>query len=163
MTGQIILPPNYPKLENSVIFLAGPIQGALDWQKEAIKYIQREAPELNIANPRREILPEEFIYAKQVDWETHYLNKASKNGVIMFWLAKENEHLPRRAYAQTSRFELGEWKVKHETKGIKLVIGIEEGFSNSKYIKRRISQDCPKIKICTSLKETCQEAINLIG
>ena len=158
MKGKVIIAANYVDIEGSIIFLAGPIQGTYFWQDQAIKIIQKLDPEMNIASPRR-YSEEGFVYEEQVDWETHYLNKAAKKGIVLFWLAKEIEHNCERPFAQTSRFELGEWKVKHEKEGTKIVVGIEEGFTNAKYIKRRISQDCPKIKICSSLEETCKRAI----
>lgn len=159
MKGKIILPPNYVEISGPLIFLAGPIQGAKDWQAEAVKIINSNAPEINVASPRVEYKPGEGVYEKQVDWETYHLRLAAKSGAIMFWLAKEFEHRHDRAYAQTSRFELGEWKVRHECDGVKLVVGIEEGFTNARYIKRRLSQDCPDVKVFDSLKETCLEAI----
>lgn len=158
---KIYLPPKIVEVEGPTIFLAGPIQGAINWQKNAIDYIQNKDSRINIANPRRDYLPDTFVYNEQVDWETAHLLKASQNGTILFWLAKEFEHHPDRGYAQTTRFELAEWKVKHERDGINLVIGIEEGFSGSKYIKRRVKQDCPEVPICSSLEETCYEAIKL--
>lgn len=159
MSGKLILAPEYIDVEGPVIFLAGPIQGAQDWQNKAIKIIQKSAPDLHIASPRREYLDKEFVYEKQVDWETHYLRRAAQNGVIMFWFAKKFEHDNERAYAQTSRFELGEWKIRHERDGVKIVVGIGEEFTGAKYLRRRFSQDCPDIKIHTSLEETCKEAV----
>lgn len=159
--GRILLPPEIIKIEGKVIFLAGPIQGAPLWQDIAIKYIQEHDIDIHIANPRRNYIDGTFVYNAQVDWETHFLNRAAQNGAIMFWLADEAEHNCGRAYAQTSRFELGEWKVKHERDGIKLIVGIDNGFTNKKYIKRRLEQDCPNVPICSTLEETCQKAIEL--
>ena len=79
----------------------------------------------------------------------------------MFWLAKEFEHNCKRAYAQTTRFELAEWKMRHEYEGAKLVVGVEEGFTGAKYIKRRFPQDCPEVPLCSTLEETCREAVKL--
>jgi len=103
------------------------------------------------------------MYNEQVDWETFHLRKAGENGTVMFWLANKIEDISRRAYAQTSRFELGEWKIKHEKDNVNLVVGIEDGFSNRKYIERRLSQDCPSVGIYHSLEETCAAAVNLIS
>jgi hypothetical protein len=36
MPGALILPPQYVTVEGPLVFLAGPIQGAPDWQREAI-------------------------------------------------------------------------------------------------------------------------------
>lgn len=134
----LILPPNNIEVSGPVIFLAGPIQGAKDWQGEAIRIIHAIDPEITIASPRREYLDGEFVYEKQVDWETKYLRTAASDGVILFWLAKELEHDRKRAYAQTSRFELAEWKIRHECGGAKLVIGIEDGFTGGKVYQEEI-------------------------
>lgn len=97
-----------------------------------------------------------------MDWETFHLRRAAVNGVIMFWLARELDHHPDRAYAQTSRFELAEWKLRHERDKVELVVGIEEGFSGARYIRRRISQDCPEVSLDMTLEETCQKALGKI-
>ena len=175
-------PPEIVEVEGPVIFLAGPIQGAPDWQSQAVEYIWKQDPEIAIASPRKDYLPGTFVYEKQVDWETHNLRRAASQGVIAFWLATEAQRkmklierlkaiaslslgrslpLPR-AYAQTSRFELGEWKMHHEYEGVKLTVGIEEGFGNGRYIRRRFSQDCPNVKIADSLPEMCQNAVELV-
>jgi len=168
MTSKLILPPNYLKtIDAPIIFLAGPIQGAYDWQKEAIQLISSKAPELYLASPRRQIKTKgEFtqeMYNEQVDWETYHLRKAGKNGVILFWLAKEFEHRCDRAYAQTTRFELAEWKMRHERDKSKIVVGIEEGYTGSKYIVRRFSQDCPDVPLTNTLEDTCDNAIRLLN
>ena len=163
MQKQVIFPPDYIDVKNKpVVFLAGPIQGAPDWQGQAIAIFHGLAPQLYIASPRKHYLDGKFVYGEQVDWETHYLNQAAKNGVVLFWLAKEETHFPERAYAQTSRFELGEWKVKHEKYGANLVVGIEAGFTNARYIRHRLGQDCPKIEICDGLEATCRQALGLL-
>lgn len=159
MRGQLILPTDYPTIIGPLIFLLGPIQGAPNWQDGAIKIIHNKEPRINIASPKMEYLPQEFVYQEQVDWETHYLRQASIDGSIMAWLAKEAEHICDRAYAQTSRAELFEWKVWHQLGAVRLVIGIEEGFSGEKYIQHRFSQDCPDIKIFNTLEQTCMQAI----
>ena len=160
----LYIPTQYIEQENKqpVIFLAGPIQGASDWQRAAINLIHEAKPDVTIASPRRDYLPGTFNYAEQVDWETHHLQRAGENGAILFWLAKEQEHVPGRAYAQTTRAELFEWKVRNERDGAKLVIGIEDGFSGAKYVKHRFSQDCPAVQITDRLEEACTKAIELI-
>ncbi|HAS47460.1 MAG TPA: hypothetical protein DCS93_43690 [Microscillaceae bacterium] len=163
MSEKLIFPPDYVDVQEvPVVFLAGPIQGAPEWQAEATQILQKLAPEIYIASPRKKYLDGQFVYAEQVDWETHYLNIAAKNGVVMFWLAKEETHYPERAYAQTSRFELGEWKVKHERDGVKLVVGIEKGFSNERYIRRRLAQDCPQVVMPDTLIATCEQVYKLL-
>ncbi len=158
MGGKVIVVPEYIEVSGPIVFLAGPIQGAPDWQTRAIAYLRAHAPSLHIASPRREYLHNDFNYERQVDWETKYLRRAAKDGVILFWLAKEAEHFCDRAYAQTTRFELAEWKVRHERDGVRLVVGIEDGFTNARYIRRRFTQDCPRVPLCTTLEKACATA-----
>jgi hypothetical protein len=159
----VLLPPIITPIDGPLVFLAGPIQGAPDWQAEAIQWFAEHAPTLAIASPRRLDRSGEFDYATQVEWETHYLRRAATCGVILFWLARESEHVPGRAYAQTTRFELAEWKVRHERDGVRLVIGIEDGFSGAKYIRHRLGRDCPRVLLLSSLPAVCASAVELAG
>lgn len=158
----VLTAPEYQELSGPVVFLAGPIQGTPDWQAKAIERLGELAPSVHVASPRREYLPGEFIYEAQVDWETHHLRRAAEDGVVMFWLAKEIEHDSARAYAQTTRAELFEWKVRHQRDETLLVVGIEEGYSGAKYIRHRFTQDCPEVPILDSLDETCCKVAGLI-
>ncbi len=158
---KVFVPPEHVSSEQRMIFLAGPIQGAPDWQSDAVNILIALKPDICIASPRRESF-EEVNYDEQVNWETENLRKAGENGVIMFWLAKENEQISGRSYAQTSRAELFEWKMRHERDGAKIVIGIEEGFTGSRYIKKRFDRDCPDVPILESLEETCKRALEMI-
>jgi len=164
--GEIIIPPQYIAIEGPVIFLAGPIQGATDWQNEAARFIKSEAQEVHIASPRRpEFNKGDFVgdkHKEQVDWEHFYLQRAGENGVILFWLAKEQEHSCDRAYAQTTRFELGEAVAKHHFANIKVIVGIEDGFTNANYLRITLSKKYPGIPICNNLQETCKTAIQYI-
>lgn len=165
MTERIFLqPPEITETSAPVIFLAGPVQGAPDWQPEAANIIHDLDSKLIVASPRRDYeaagIP--FQYEKQVDWETHFLRTAGRAGVIAFWLATQVEETPGRAYAQTTRIELGEWKTERKYTQAKLTIGIEEGFGNARYIRRRFSQDAPDVKIARSLEEMCRNAVELV-
>lgn len=160
MERRIYTPVSYIEADvsNPVIFLAGPIQGAPNWQEETMEIISSQNPDIIIATPRREYLPGTFNYDEQVDWETYHLKRAGRNGAIMFWLPKEKEHFPDREYAQTSRFELAEWKGRKA----KMVIGIEKGFPGEKYIRRRFSQDRPDVPILDNLEEACFTTLTLL-
>lgn len=181
----VLRPSEIVDVEGDVVFEAGPIQDAPNWQDEAIEILGELDSGLTIACPRKDYAPGEFVYEAQVDWETHYLNRAARCGAIMFWLAKEadksvwrgviedlgaavsrllfwKEHAHRRPYAQTSRFELGEWKMRHQTDGTKLVVGIERGFGNERYIRRRFGQDCPDVPILDNLPDTCEAVVEIL-
>ena len=159
----VLLPPEIAPVQGPLVFLAGPIQGAPDWQADAIAWFAEHAPGLAVASPRRRYAPGAFEYAAQVDWETHHLRLAAARGVILFWLAREVVSTPGRCYAQTTRFELAEWKVRHERDGVRVVIGIEDGFSGARYVRHRFGQDCPRVPIVSSLPEACASAVELIG
>lgn len=162
MTERILLqPPEIIETNEPVIFLAGPIQGGPDWQSKASNLIHDLDPSLIVASPRKDYPEGTFVYERQVDWETHFLRTAGRSGVIAFWLAAQVEETPGRSYAQTTRFELAEWKMRHEYDDIKLTLGIEEGFGNARYIRRRFSQDAPDVIIADSLEEMARNAVDL--
>jgi hypothetical protein len=161
MAGQLVTPPAYLDLDGPLIFLAGPIQGTSDWQSAAIQIIHQLAPEIHIANPRRELLNEKFDSDAQIEWDTHYLRRAAQEGAILFWLASEEFPISGRTFAQTTRFELAEWKMRHERDGARLAVGISPDFSGRKYIKKRFSQDCPSVPLSSTLQATCEFAVQL--
>lgn len=161
--GKTLIAPEYGDVPGPLIFLAGPIQGAADWQKRAIELLAPH-PGVNIASPRRPLSAEDFSeadYNAQVDWEHHHLARAAENGAILFWLAKESVHDCGRAYAQTTRFELGEAVTLCRLRGAKVVIGIEEGFTNARYIRRTLAKKAPAIPMCSTLEEACEQALRL--
>ena len=164
MPSRVLLPPHYRTVAGPVVFLAGPIQGAPPWQTRATDLLHAAAPALHIASPRRPSFADLDAtgYNAQVDWETHHLRRAAADGVILFWLAREEAHRCERAFAQTTRFELGEWAARHRADGTKLVVGIDDGFTGARYIRRRLAQDCPAIPLCDTLEATCQAALRLI-
>ena len=156
-----LTPPETIEIDAPHIFLGGPIQGAPDWQAEAIDIIHDYDSDIVVASPRYDYSDRKFVYEKQVDWETHYLRRAAKHGSILFWLANQVEATPSRSYGQTSRFEFGEWKKSHELGQAKIAVGAEPDFGNVRYITRRLSQDCPEIKIHNNLVDLCKNAVDL--
>jgi hypothetical protein len=172
----MILHPPHITVNNEftpIVFLAGPIQGAVDWQADACKRFEYIAQndELRIANPRKEYLDKEFDYASQVDWEIDHLTQASRHGVILFWLAREEEHDCHRSYAQTTRWELAVWFQKMITANdlddhpIKIVLGIEEGFSGERYIRKQFEDNAEfhNVVIQSTLKATVYEAVKILS
>lgn len=162
MTIHIIRPedirPPYSKIIDKgykVVFLAGPIKGALNWQHEAIELLSnlwtedKAISDLVIADPRCKNWHGDFNH--QVDWETYNLIRAD---AILFWLAKEAEHDCGRSYAQTTRFELGEHAHKQKT-----IIGLEPGFTGESYLRRRLGDD----RIYSAIYSTCEAVITYIN
>lgn len=165
--GKVLITGQHTTLDGPSIFLAGPIQGAEDWQAKATDYIQHHAPEIHITSPRG---PPEYYERRltddeanaQADWETKYLRRAADDGVILFWLATEKVHNCDRDFARTTREELFEWKVHYEIGGVDLVLGIEEGFGGARYIRKRFRDDCPELEIYDTLEDTCAQAVRLV-
>lgn len=156
-TARVIRPPDYPRINGPVIFLAGPIQGAPDWQSGAIEFLKYD-PNINIASPRTYT----DLKTDNTDWKHYYLNRAGRNGVILFWLAREEEHFCERAYAQTSRFELGRhFGLALCRKKVNIVVGIEPGFLNEHYLRKTISKLAPSIAIFGAFDKTCLKALEL--
>ena len=99
----VITVPDYKNTEGPLVFLAGPIQGAEDWQERAIELISRENPALNVASPRGDYSSRKFDYNAQVDWETYYLNQAAKYGGGLFLLAKKKKHTCDKGFSPTNQ------------------------------------------------------------
>lgn len=150
------------------IFLAGPIQGAGNWQKAAglmLDTISRTYfIDVNVYNPRREVRMEgEFtdkMYYEQVDWEQYHIKAAHERGVLLFWLDEEEMSKPGRAYAQTTRFELAEAITQTARDDeLKLVVGWHHSFSGLRYIKYALKNKAPHVKTAETLFDLCQHAI----
>lgn len=159
-------PPTYEAIPETdlVDFLAGPIQGAPDWQANAVGLLttlNADQP-LHIANPRRDVIAkEDFNYDEQVGWELHHLERAAANGAVIFWFAArdyEQEYDETRSYAQTTRVEFGlvfGWmKYKPD---IHVSIGIEPGYKGSeKYFNYHARKNY--IPVFSTLEDVCVEA-----
>lgn len=161
---QIIYPPEITDVSGKIIFLAGPIQGAPEWHLEAIKILNEiiKSP-ITIACPKRQNDSWVYDFNRQVDWESAFLEKSSRTGVILFWLAKEHKHQCDRAYAQTTRFELAEWlKEAYISANCQVTVGIEDGFPGARYIRRRVATHYPKVIVHNTLKATCYQARYLL-
>ncbi len=76
-------PDHHVALDRPAVFLAGPIQGAPDWQALAIEMLRGE--DADIFSPRS--VGPVPAYEVQVSWERAHLDRAGRNGVVMFWLA----------------------------------------------------------------------------
>jgi hypothetical protein len=99
--------------EKKAVFLAGPIQGAPNWQSNAIE-IFTELPgrigELHALNPRREGQFNPDDYKDQVFWEQDNIVRAIRQGVVLFWLQAKDDSIAYpegREYAKTTKKELG--------------------------------------------------------
>lgn len=172
-SGLILIPPHNELPTGDSIFWAGPIKGASRWQDRAIELTKELAPNVNQFSPRRSVDRGKdytnVMYNEQIAWETEHLILAAGLGVVVFYLAKEETHYCERPFARTTRFECGRFFAYHELLGIKMVIGIEEGFDKgpgdprdgADYI-REILKNHPDVPICYDLEDTVRSAIALL-
>jgi len=131
-----------PEIE-PLVFLAGPIQGAPDWQKQAVDQFSDEwagGLSLHIANPRRENSTQQDFdttekYRKQTRWERAHLFRAMSIGANVFWLACRDLEIPYpkdRPYGQTTRFEFSmAYTEARAGRPIHISLGIEPGYKGS--------------------------------
>lgn len=169
---KLIIPKTYvQELDAPLIFLAGPIRSAPNWQDEAIKILFSKEPNLIIASPRRGIRDNiakyiisgnEIYFSRQRAWERHYLDIASKTGAILFWLPGEEEHNCEKVYGAMTRVEIGQWMTRyHFDKKVHFCVGSDSKFSELHTIEFDLKLDAPDKKINKTLEETCAEAIQL--
>lgn len=123
--------------DKKIVFLAGPIKGAPDWQAQAIKDLADL--DVYVANPRRDNV-QNFNLDLQIDWESKFLAAAD---VIMFWIPPKDIEISGRDYAQTTRFELAEWAAKTRYNRIRkqIVVGIDDAFFGKSYIVKRLEAE----------------------
>lgn len=144
-----------------LIFLAGPIQGATDWQTEAIRLLNTN---YHVANPRHDYAEDEFDFDKQVEWEWQQLERAAEHGGILFWFAAQDYNEPYeegRAYAQTSRIEFGEvfgWKKYNSS--LNVALGIDPGYEggNESYFRKKANHF--NVPVRDSLRLTCRDVLH---
>lgn len=156
---QVLFPPEYPELDRSPIFLAGPVSGAPRWHLEAMEIITRISPEVLVANPNTDGLPVHVPSKERSPWEAHHMRVAAQDGAVMFWLPDRVGIVEDSAYAKTSRIELGLWIARHQLTGSRITIGIEPGFPDEKYIRQLVDRECPSLEVRSTLEDTCADAL----
>lgn len=168
---KLIIPKTYVEVSEPLIFLAGPIRGAPNWQDAAIKYLFSKREDIAIASPRRGarddivnwmVRGNEGYFSRQRLWERHYMDLASKTGAIMFWLPGEADHRCEKAYGAMTRVELGEWGTRLSyDPSLRVCFGSDGKFSEIDTIKVDLIANAPDKKIFDTLEATCDEALRL--
>ena len=170
--GKLIIPKSYvSELNVPLIFLAGPIKGAPDWQNDAINILFSQESNLAIASPKKDIgnhllkyiaAGDNDYFQRQRAWERHYLDIAAKTGAILFWLPGEKEHNCHKVYGAMTRLELGQWMTNYKhNQSVRLCLGTDGKFPEMKTISYDLSLDAPNLSINMSLEETCRDALSL--
>ncbi|MDO8511366.1 MAG: hypothetical protein Q7S55_04320, partial [Nanoarchaeota archaeon] len=159
---KLIIPKTYVPVKSPLIFLAGPIGSAPNWQDEAINHLFSLDSDLVIASPRRGIRESiapyiltgnENFFHRQRAWERHYLDIASKTGAIMFWLPGEAEHKCEKVYGAMTRLELGQWMTDYRhNPEVRFCVGSDGKFPELDTIKYDLLLDAPDKEIKNSLE-----------
>ena len=103
--------------------------------------------------------PEDSPYDYQIDWEDFSMEKSTIDGCLLFWFPLA-ANLSKRAYAQTSRLELGIALKQYQTKKFNLVIGADYGFDGEYYLHYKMKK--LGLHLFRTLEETCEAAVKLI-
>lgn len=180
---KLILPKNFVDVgpgsfyeKTPLFFLAGPVQGGGDWQRRILPLIKRYEEHCLVASPCRYKEDDELrklhalpysgdgIFERQTNWERHYLERASQNGCILFWLSCEDKYNPRtdgQPYARDTQGELGAWRVHLKyNSSVRVVIGAEPGFPGLSVIKCNLDGDLGKdFPIYSTMEETVKAAV----
>lgn len=163
--------------DNHLIFLAGPIQGARDWQAEAsgllTNHSRPSTDTLHIANPRRyDIEPDKRMDEKskleQIKWEKARLARAGRvgPGAVLFWLEAQDTEIPYpqgRSYAQTTRQEFGRamgW-LDYDP-NVVVAIGMHPAYVGNEYYYRDSANEFG-LWVHSDLSSTCQNALDRLG
>ncbi len=167
----LIIPKTYVEVKTPLIFLAGPIRGAPNWQDEAFEILCSKNKDITIASPRGGMRPkimdyillgEDDYFPRQRAWERHYLPIAAETGAILFWLPKEAKHRCEKVYGAMTRIELGQWMTNYRhDNSVKFCVGSDGFFPELNTIVYDLSLDAPDKKIISTLEETCEEALRL--
>src|SRR3989338_8562800 len=133
---KLIIPKTYvQELGAPLIFLAGPIRSAPNWQDEAINLLFSQEP---------------------------YLVIASKTGAILFWLPGEAEHDCQKVYGAMTRVEIGQWMTRYNfDKHVRFCVGSDGKFPELNIIEFDLKMDAYDKDIKKTLEETCSEAVRL--
>ena len=116
------------------VFLAGPIQGAPNWQHsvETLFMNEQQNDKIVFLSPRR-LSYDDFNYEEQVLWEKKFM---SLSDVILFWIPEASEDIKGRSYAQTTRTEFGEYLAR----GKKIIFGAYKDFPGLRYFESKLKQ-----------------------
>ena len=136
------------------VFLAGPIQGAPNWQHsvETLFINEQQNDKIVFLSPRR-LSYNNFNYEEQVQWEKKYMALAD---VILFWIPEASEDIKGRSYAQTTRTEFGEYLAR----GKKIIFGAYKEFPGLRYFESKLKQYYGDNYKIHSLLEDCLKELN---
>ncbi len=175
---QTIVPLGFNEHEPDVpiFFLAGPVQGASDWHTAFCVELERQmgSKDFYVAIPKSYKKDPECLVRKnqanstafwdtQNAWERHYMERASKQGCLIFWLPAEDMDCPRDdgcPYAMTTRGEIGRWEANYmHDRSVKIVVGAETRFKGLRTIHENFLAFDYNFPIYKTMSQTVAAAI----
>lgn len=183
---QILLPKRWmstahlrtPDRIRPFFFLAGPVRGGGDWQRRMVRALQRYAEGCVVAIPCRwgedHIMARYFVpgpechFARQLDWELHYISLAALElttpSALVFWLGLESVARPHpgpEPFAMDTRGEIARWSVhKKYNPAVRMVVGANLHFHGLSQIQRNINHDLGyEFSVHSTIQETAQAAV----
>ncbi len=166
----LLTPKKYWPLENQpVIFLAGPLNSAPQWQRQASCMIFNRMKKVTVCSPRMISHEEQgcdYTFTRQRAWERYYMDRAAEYGTILFWMPEVDPQHDYKGltYGATTRFELGEWMTRASLdKSINVEIGAQEGFNTIHTIAYDMQRLLPEKVLHTSLSSLVDAAIEHAG
>lgn len=174
---KIILPKTsiqVEPIEGPLFFLAGPIKGGGDWQRECVHEIRKHLEHFAAIIPCRygpdhplfayKASGDDSLFERQLPWERVGLDLAATTGCVIFWLPRESQTAPRddgNPYAMDTLGELGEWRgrMMHD-RHLRVVVGAEASFPGLSQIERNFKYALGgNFSIRPTLTRTIQAAI----
>lgn len=126
-----------PDFAGKKLFLMGLIKGAPDWQSNVIRKLESMEASYIIANPRTSS-DDNFNLDNQIAWETHHLSTAD---IILCHIPEPDHEVKGRTYAQTTRFELGEYLALAAGRKQKILVCIDKSFPGRSYLEYKVKQE----------------------
>lgn len=169
--------------KNNIYFLAGPILGGGNWQKDAIKMLEQKDPGCYVVCPWDWYQPHE-LYASSIpqdkllalkhkEWTTYYMELSAKYGSLIFWLPCEKQHTDN--YIRDTYYQLKLWGNSYSKNWAiyNITIGAEGKFPSLSIIKKNWLEDSkiqpsyptniPETLFYTTIEDTIIGAINNIN
>jgi len=133
------------RLGYPMLFMAGGITGAEDWQTKFLEELKDE--ELVVFNPRRKNfdISNEEVEAQQITWEFLHIAKAN---AISFWL-------PPQTLCPITLFELG--SVLGEKTDRSIFVGCDPSYARIRDVKVQVGLRNKKIEVVESLSSLASQ------
>jgi hypothetical protein len=149
--------------EEEVVFLAGPVAGASRWRHDLRRIMgSLSAVPLRILDPRD--VPD-LDPQQQAAQEWGLMHKAASRGVLVFWLATQEDSLAEsrgfpKPFGQITRLELGYFLgLLSFQQHLRLALGIP----NFEYTVQKISRVRPELNLAYDLPTLAQTAIEILS